>query len=308
MRLKMRMTPAKNKAAKATATLAALAAVVVGGVAVSGCGASATLDPVAQAAEVTSRQAGARISLSVQFSSPALPSGFGITATGYIAERQRAEVLNMSFSGLPGVSGVAEDTSAQMVLLYPMLYMNMPALASHLPEGKTWMEIDLSKAAQAAGLDASQLSSADQFDPSQYLSYLRASSGSVVAVDRETVDGVATTHYRATLEISHILEHLSGEQQASAKAELEKLGTAGSIPVDVWVDLQGRVRREQLSFAAAAAGTSGGAAGVSGAAAGVSGAVTIDFLSFGAVPPVAAPPASEVFDATAAATASAGSP
>ncbi len=306
----MRSKLAKRKAARTTAALCALAALVAGGAAMSGCGASATLDPVAQAAEVTSQQTGARISLSVQLSSPALPSGFGITASGYISERQRAEVLNMDLSGVPGMSGAAAGSSVQMVFQYPVLYMKTPALAGHLPEGKTWMKVDLSKAAQAAGIDTSQLSSVDQFDPSQYLSYLRGSSGSVVAVDRETVNGVATTHYRADLEVSRIVEHLSGEQQASAKAALEKLGAAGSIPVDVWVDAQGRVRREQLLLGAAAGANGGAGSGsgstangaASGAAAEVSGTITIDFLSFGAVPPVVAPAANEVFDATAATT------
>jgi hypothetical protein len=306
----MRLSKTKINAVNAVALLGVVAALATGAVALSGCGASATLDPVAQAAEVTSRQAGARISLSVQFSSPELPSGFGITASGYIATRQRAETLNMSFTGVPGLSSASGSGSAQLVFLYPVLYMNMPALAGHLPEGKTWMEIDLSKAAQAAGA-GSDLSSLDQFDPSQYLSYLRASSGSVVPVDKETVNGALTTHYRVSLEVSHIVEHLPGEQQAAAKAALEKLGVSGSIPVDVWVDAQGRVRREVLSFggAGSGAGASSGAGetgtGASGAATGLSGTVTVDFLSFGTVPPVAAPPASEVFDATALTTAGA---
>jgi hypothetical protein len=284
---------------RALAATAALGALIGGGVAVSGCGAAATIDPVAQAAEVTSRQAGARMSLSVQFSSSALPSGFGITASGYIDPLKRTEVMNMDLSGVPGISALpGGGSNVQMIFAYPLLYMNMPFLAGRLPEGKTWMEIDVSKAAQAAGLDGSQLSSVDQWDPSQYLNFLRGSSGSVVAVDRETVDGVLTTHYRANLQVSKVVEHLSGGQQASAKAALEKLGVAGALPVDVWVDGQGRVRREVLTL--------GGAASA-GAAAAVSGTITVDFLSFGPVPPVAVPPASEVFDATSLAAGEAGS-
>jgi hypothetical protein len=262
-------------------------ALLAGATAVSGCGASATLDPVAQAAEVTSHQVGARISFDEQLSAPQLPSPVQITATGYIAWRQRAETLNMSFSGVPGLSASGAGSSeAQMVFMYPTLYMRIPALAEHLPEGKSWMQIDIQKAAQAAGIGSSELSSPSQWDPSQFLNYLRASSGSIVPVDKETLDGVLTTHYRVNLEVSRIVEHVPGEQQAAAKAALEKLGISGELPVEVWIDGQGRVRREMLSF--------------SGGAIGLTGAITVDFASFGPVPPVTAPPANAVFDATGA--------
>jgi hypothetical protein len=270
---------------------------------VSGCGASATLDPVAQAAEVTRRQVGAHVSFSEQISAPQLPNGsVQITATGYIAWRQRAETLNMNFSGMSGLAGSSGASSAQMVLLYPMLYMKIPALAGHLPEGKQWMQIDIPKAGQAAGISASELSSADQWDPSQFLDYLRASSGSVIPVDKETLDGVSTTHYRIDLQVDRIIEHLSSEQQAAAKAGLEKLGVANELPVEVWIDGQGLVRRETLSFGGGgstdAAGAGAGSSGASSAIPGLSGTVTVEFTNFGPVPPVTAPPANEVFDAT----------
>ena len=69
---------------------------------------------------------------------------------------------------------------------------------------------------------------------------------------------------------------------------MEKLGSAGSIPVEVWVDTQGRVRRMQMSLSSLGS--------TSGPTAGIGGSITIDFKSYGAVPPVVAPPASEVFD------------
>jgi hypothetical protein len=269
--------------------LAGAGALVGAGVAVSGCGASATLDPIAQAAEVTSHQVGAHLSFSEQLSAPQLPSPVQVTASGYIAWRQRAETLNMSFSGVPGLSGSGEASSAQMVFVYPMFYMHLPALAEHLPEGKAWMQVDVQKAAQAAGVSSSELSSPSQWDPSQFLSYLRASAGSIVPVDKETLDGTLTTHYRVNLQVSHIVEHVPSEQQAAARAALEKLGIAGELPVEVWIDSQGRVRRELLSF--------------NGGTAGLSGTITVDFTSFGPVPPVSAPPANEVFDATSAGSA-----
>lgn len=294
------------KFAKPIAALAAAGALVAGTVAVSGCGASATLDPIARAAEVSSRQSGVTLVMSMRFSSPALPAGtYAITANGSFDQRARSGEMTMDLSGVPGFSALGGGGSGQvrMVFLYPTVYMNMPFLVGKLPEGKTWMKLDLTKAAAAAGLDASSLSSLNQSDPTQFLSYLRGSSGAIISLGSETVNGVRTTHYQARLQLAHVLDSLPGNEQAAAKAALEKLGAgAGGIPVDVWIDAQSRVRRMQMSFTAPG-GAAGGAAGASAAAAGLSVSVTIDFKSYGAIPPVVAPPAGEVFDATAAATA-----
>ncbi|MFI5009189.1 MAG: hypothetical protein ACHQDY_02830 [Solirubrobacterales bacterium] len=280
------------KRSNAIAALGAMAALVAGGVAVSGCGASATLDPIARAAEVSSQQTGVTIAMSMQFSSPALPGGsYAITANGSFDERAHTGQMTMDLSGVPGLSSLpgGGDGQVRIVMVYPDIYMNMPFLAGKLPEGKTWMKLDIGKAAAAAGVDSSSLSSLDQSDPTQFLEYLRGSSGGVVSFGSETIEGVPTTHYHGTLELSRVLSKLPGSEQAAAKAALEKLGTGDAFPVEVWIDAQGRVRRMEMSL--------GGA----GATAGLSATITIDFKSYGAVPPVVPPPAGEVFDATSTA-------
>jgi len=289
----------RMKLAKAIAALGAGGVLVAGAVAISGCGASATLDPIARAAEVSSQQTGVTIAMTMQFSSPSLPGGtYSITANGSFDERAHSGQMTMDLSGVPGLSslpGGGGNGQVQMVMLYPDIYMHMPFLAGQLPEGKTWMKLDITKAAAAAGVNTSSLSSLDQNDPTQFLEYLRGSSGGVVSLGSETVEGVLTTHYHGELELSRVLANIPSSEQAAARSALEKLGSGGSFPVEVWIDAQGRVRRIEMSF--------GGA----GAAAGLSATITIDFKSYGAVPPVTPPPAGEVFDATSAATAGLGS-
>ena len=104
----------------------------------SGCGASATLDPVAKAAEVTRRQAGARFTLAMRFSSPALAGGYGITAKGYVDERDRSGEMTMDLSGIPGAAELPGGGvgTIRMVFRYPLIYMNMPFLAGRLPGGR----------------------------------------------------------------------------------------------------------------------------------------------------------------------------
>jgi hypothetical protein len=286
---------ANIKIARTLAALATLTALAAGSAAVSGCGASATFDPVARAAEVSSQQQGARITLTTQLSSPMLPGGsVSITAHGYLDERNHSGEMTLDLSNLPGAAALSggEAGTIQVLFQYPVLYLHLPFLAGKLPEGKTWLKLDLTKAAQAAGVNLAQLSSLDQADPAQLLEYLRASSGGVTTVGHESIEGASTIHYRATLQLSSVLARLPAGDQAAARAALEKLGhgAESGIPVDVWVDTQGRVRRVQVSF--------GG-----GSAASMSGMVTIDYTSYGPVPPVVPPAAGEVLDESSLAAA-----
>jgi hypothetical protein len=289
-----------RKARGAIAALGAGAALVAGAITMGGCGASEALDPVARAAQVTGEQPGARFTMTMRMSAPGLSSGFTITAKGYVDERSHSGELTMDFSQMPFASALGGNGTFKMIFAYPVIYMNVPFMAGKLPEGKTWMKADLSKAAQAMGAGGSQLSSFDQTDPTQFLSYLRASSGGVTKLGQESVEGVQATHYRATIQLSHILERYPSAQQAAMRSALAKLGNGDSIPVDAWVDAQGRVRREQVQIGSTAAGsTAPGGAGATGA---VGGTITIDFQSFGPVPPIVPPPANEVVDAGAMAS------
>ncbi len=290
----MRGVRIATRAQKSLAGLAVLAALGTGAGALSGCGTSATLDPIARAAEASSQQEGAQFSLIVRLSSPMLPgAGFAITAHGSVDERKRTGELTMDLSGIPGASALPGGGAGtvKMIFAYPVVYMDMPFLAGQLPAGKTWMKLDLRKAAQAAGIDLSQLSSLNQDDPTQLLEYLRASSGGVSTVGSETLGGVPTTHYRGTLQLSSVLDRLPSSDRDAAKTALEKLGNGGAIPVDVWVDGQHRVRRMQMSLGANAPTSAGGGGAIGGT-------VTIDFTHYGAVPPIAPPSDSEVFEAS----------
>ncbi len=285
------MRLSKKKLASAITALGAGAALAAGAVAMSGCGAAATLDPIARAAEVSTQQTGVTIAMTMQFSSPQLPGGtYAITANGSFDERAHTGQMTMDLSGVPGFSSMAGggEGNVQMVMLYPDVYMHMPFLAGKLPEGKTWMKLDVTKAAAAAGVSSS-FSSFDQSDPTQFLEYLRGSAGGVVSLGSQTVEGVPTTHYHGELELSRVLANIPSSEQAAAKSALEKLGSGGAFPVEVWIDAQGRVRRIEMSF---------GGAGT--AAAGVSANVTIAYKSYGPVPPVTPPPAGEVFEAPSA--------
>jgi hypothetical protein len=280
---------ARNAAgSRVLAAIVAGSALLGGGAFISGCGSSETLDPVAKAANLSSQQQGVRFTLQMALSSPALPSGFTITGNGY-ANGSKAGRISLDLSQVPGLSAVAGGSGAtvETVYTYPTVYMHMPFLADKLPEGKSWMKLDLSKVTEAlGGSPLPQAFSLGQADPSQFLQYLKASSGEVTKVGTQQLYHTSTTQYQATLQLSHVLQDLPESERTAAKAMLQHVGSDGSIPVSVWIDTQGRVRRMQIAL------------NVAGAAASGSATVTVGFTQYGPVPSITPPPDSEVTDLT----------
>lgn len=106
-------------------------------------------------------------------------------------------------------------------------------------------------------------------DPSELFAMLQEAAGSMTVVGSDKVAGVDTTHYTGNIAVP-------GEQ-----------GSAGarstSIPVDVWVDGEGRVARVQSTLA-------------SGTDIPISGKVTVDFHDYGKAVTINPPPAGQVKD------------
>lgn len=267
------------------------AATAGAGAVLSGCGASATLDPVAQAAGVTAQQQGAQIALTEQLSGAGLPAGTKIAGTGFTNFANKDTQLALHYSGLPGI-GSGGSSKATIELQYPVLYMNFPALTSQLPGGKPWIKLDLSAALKAKGVDLSQLSSGAGVDPSQLINYLRASGSKVTTVGTETINGVPTTHYHAIVDLSKVAGAVPQADRAAAQAGITSLEQSGikMFPIDVWIDDAHHVRREQFTLASTAQGHTFHIA------------ATVDFLSFGPTPSITPPPADQVFDLTGFAT------
>jgi hypothetical protein len=271
--------------------LAGLAAVAGAGaiaLGASGCGGS-SIDPVAQAAQTTSQLAGVHITFQEQLSSGALAQPITISGTGYIDQRNRSGELSMKFPQLPGAPSSLSASTIQMVFAYPVYYMKFPLLSEKLPGHKPWIEINIQRAYSSAGLDLGGLSSLSEADPTQFLNYLRGSSGKVTDLGQATIDGVHSTHYRAEVQFDRVAEHLPADQRQGARAaiaKLAKLTGTSSIPIEVWIDSQHRVRREQLGIHEQVAGTP------------IDGTVTIDYDGFGATGAVTIPSQSQVYDMT----------
>jgi hypothetical protein len=206
--------------------------------------------------------------------------------------------LGSAFGASPGdLEGFDDPESWQLEAIQDgrVVYLRFPLLRSELPEGKEWIRVDAEALAAQKGaeLDLGQLGSVGSTDPRSVLEALKAVSGPLETVGREEIRGTETTHYRTTLDPAKIADEveragtaddvLGSFQDALAQAGLE------SIPVDVWVDDEGLLRRMQIDIAATQAGLAGP----------TSMRLTFELFDYGADVDVTPPPAELVVDATA---------
>ena len=279
------------------AILAPLAAPVAIAAALTGCGASeSTLDPVAAAASRTAGAGSSKVALSGSIQGGGLPGPASFTATGAVDHRARRGRLSLDLSRSAALAGGGRispaDLRGEQLFVGLVLYMRLPLLEKALPGGKEWLKVDLGKAGRAQGVDVGQLSQLGQNDPSQYLEYLRATSGKTTRVGTEPVRGVDTTRYRATVDLDRYPRLAPPPRRREARAAVDALirltGTR-TIPTEVWIDAKGLVRRVAIRFALRAAPASAGRARF---------ALRMEFFAFGTRVEVEPPPASEVLDAT----------
>ena len=137
--------------------------------------------------------------------------------------------------------------------------------------GSQWLRYDLDSLGPEF---ASILDQAQQVDPAESLSVLR-DVADVTEVGRETLEGVETTHYSGELDLRATLE-ASGVDPAMLE------GAAGvdldqPVPVDVWIDEDGLVRRYETSMEVSGTTTT----------------TTFEVLEYGVDVEITAPPADE---------------
>jgi hypothetical protein len=246
----------------------------------SGCGSGGalSLDPVASAATKTQQAGTYRFDFNVDVT--VLGQKLSFSGTGASDTANGAAEMTFDFSGLPAAL-TKNGSTAEAVIVDKQMYMKLPFLANQLPSGKQWFKLDLEKALKATGADPT--SSFGQTDPQQWLQQLLA-SGNTETIGTETVDGEQMTHYRTQIDPTN-MGQVPANERASVKQALAQMGLS-KIPVDVWVDSQGLLRRMSLSVQFGKAMGNG------------SMAMTMNLSQFGAPVSITAPPADQVFDAT----------
>ena len=168
-----------------------------------------------------------------------------------------------------GLSGTIDE-----VIAGTTIYLRSPLLAASLPQGKTWLKLDLQKFGKSKGIDFNQLLTQN---PAQSFEQLKA-SGRVTEVGDETIDGVETTHYRAHIDPAKLPQG----------AKIEALTNARYGPYDVWVGKDdGYIHRTKNTYSYTAPGAGRQTA-----------MMTMNFSDFGKDVTVTVPAAEETVDAT----------
>jgi hypothetical protein len=252
------------------------AAVAIVGVAVALLAPSngTVLDPVAQAANATTAAGTAEFGIAgnVTAAGQTIP----INGNGAIDMRNQRMRMSMSFP-IPGFGSMQTDA----IFDGSAFYMHLPdALAQRIPFGKSWMKLDLAALAKSTGVDMKQLTQSNQGNPADMLKALKA-VGTSRKIGTENIGGAPTTHYRATIDPKKALNQIPDKQSAGALKQMLSTSGLGSIPIDVWIDRAGRVRRESMKFSAA----------------GTSMDMTVSFTRFGVPVDTTPPPADQVLDA-----------
>jgi hypothetical protein len=256
----------------AVVAVAALAAVFFGRG--GGAGSALGLDPVASAATKTQQAGAARIRLALSLSSPQLQGGKTVDVHGTGVVDGTSSQFDFAVGSLGSMKEILLKQHGDSVL-----YMQMPQLSAQMPSGKHWIELDVSKIGKASGLDLSQLMAGSQFQPSDILSMLKGEGAKVQSLGSATVGNAATTHYRVTIDTAKALaaKGFTSPLLAGAAATLP-----ASIPADVWIGKDGLLRQVKLAL-----GTAQGNL-----------AMKMNLYDYGAHASIAAPPSSDVFDAT----------
>ena len=164
-------------------------------------------------------------------------------------------------------------------MLYPVTYLRFAGLP--LPTDKSWIKVDLEKAANALGVKLPQLQlGGGNPSPADALAQLRGSKDAK-KLGTATIDGVNTTHYRVTIDLDRALARATPEQRKACK-ELVRAAKRNGVDVapthaDVWIGDDDLVRRFSETI-------------------GSVGSITMTFSDYGAPVQIEAPPADETLD------------
>ncbi|NEE06335.1 hypothetical protein G3M58_07780 [Streptomyces sp. SID7499] len=163
-----------------------------------------------------------------------------------------------------------------------VLYQKLPK--GQAPGGKPWIKIDLGKVAARQGAGDRSMS-----DPAQSAAYAKAiTDQDVTKKGSATVNGVKTTHYRVSVDVAELPDGDTLRKQVGP-----------TLPMDVWLDDEGRMRRQQIDMTVKGPQASQrSSSGASSAPEKVTVRTVMDFTDFGTEVEADAPPAGQVTDMT----------
>jgi hypothetical protein len=220
--------------------------------ATTGAGVGETVEPsvLADAAAKTAEAGTARVATAVrvvELGGQQRFSGQGRFDFARRAGRMTLQLIEGEAAGFGQATAVFVDTT---------VYYQLPPGA--LAGGARWIQLELQNVADASGLDFGPLVQGSQADPTQYLLWLAALGQGVTKIGEEDVRGVPTSRYRAAVDLKLLEQQAPPGKEAEWAAYVQTLRDRLGlefIPVEVWIDEDGLVRRLNHEYGFSTEGT-----------------------------------------------------
>ena len=242
--------------------------------------------------QTTAAEKSARESLTVSTKGSG-PLAFSMTANGLV---DFATGDSQFTADLGGATAAFLPGGFEVRVVDKVVYTKLPDSIGRFfggADGKQWLSVGAPKGSGVS----SPFSGLGQSDPTKILASLERVSDDVKEVGTETVRGVETKHYTATLDLGKAIDNSKVPQSLRDKAD-QLFGGASTppMPVDVFLDSEGRLRRMTLEMDLSAfSGTGTGASGSTGALGSLpTVSMTLDLYDFGTPVDVQAPPADQI--------------
>ncbi len=217
---------------------------------------------IAAAAQQTADQSTGRFSLTVAASGATDIADLDVTVEGaYDIPNELYEVsadLSSVAGALGDAAGAMGDASVKVLVDGDVMYLYLGGMSDFLGIGGEWLRVDMAELAGAAGLGEDE-TTPQQIDPGlvapgEVLEALEQLGGEVTEVGADDVRGVQTTHYSGQIDLQRALDELTPEEREEIQGMLDLVApdsTLPALPVDVWIDGDGFVRRVQMSVSLA---------------------------------------------------------
>ncbi|MFI8306159.1 hypothetical protein ACIF80_22475 [Streptomyces sp. NPDC085927] len=226
-------------------------------------------EAVRAAYDKTAEQDTARVTLRVQTSA----DGTSVTANG------RGTVDLEDGDSVMALSAQGERIEQRVV--DQVLYQKLPR--SETPGSKPWIKIDLQKVAERQGVGDQSVN-----DPAQAAAFAKAiDDKDVTRKGTAKVGEVNTTHYRVAVDVTEL---------PNGAALRRQLGP--TLPMDVWLDDDGRIRRQQIDMTLKAPAEGGATDRTSASPQSAKVRTVMEFSDFGTDVKAEAPPSRQVTDLT----------
>ena len=132
------------------------------------------------------------------------------------------------------------DGTVEIRLVDKAMYIGAGAQAAKEMGGKSWLKFDLAALGADKGMNRLGATNQAQQNPATESTFLTGAKD-VKKVGTETVDGVATTHYKGTVSLDALRaafksgDATTRERRESSLAQYEKMGVQ-TLTMDMWID------------------------------------------------------------------------